>query len=149
MRGESVSFYLPEEKLVKQLNSFFSSKKSKNHELYIDKFKVLLDLKEYLDNNLLENNTIYFAHIGRKMYMIINGISCFKTLTTLVSVINYQRIQLTHFSSWGSVVVMSIGKVKRQIIFYKDMDVDVYSDNMIEKIYDNIIPKKKKRRRKK
>ena len=149
IKSESVSFFMPDDKIIKNLNSFFSTKKSKTHELYLDKFKSLLELKEYLDNNLLENNTIHFAHIGRKMYMILNGISCFKTLISIVSITNYHRLELKTFNAWGSIAVMSMKKTRRRTIFYKDINVNVYSDDMVEKIYGYVIPKKKKRRRKK
>ncbi|MCK9556057.1 hypothetical protein M0R36_09625 [bacterium] len=147
MKLETVTFFSLDEELSKKLNVFFTSRLYKKNELYLKKFKDTLELKEFLDKTCLEGNMVYFFNIGKKLYVILNDITTFKVLSTLVSICGYHKINLKYFNSWENLVIMEVTNSDRELVFYKDFSVNIYSSDFMNKLFFYVIPKKKRRRK--
>jgi len=115
-----------------------------NHESFLGNYKNMIEFKEYIDNNKLDNNSIYYAIIENNNCLILSKVEKFHIYTTVCKAFEYMsNRKLIFLNKFDNVLIFKINDIDFKFEFYKDLMVD-YENLPLSLFIDYVKPKRKK-----
>lgn len=96
-----------------------------NHESFLGNYENMIEFKEYIDNNKLDNNSIYYAIIENNNCLVLSKVEKFHIYTTVCKAFEYMsNRKLTFINKFDNILVFNIDDVNYKFEFYKYLQVD-------------------------